>query len=140
MCLLIDQPPAVQHRLLHGGDQEAAIGMHDDAEMRALPFELFGFGLRCVGKPQRGAVIVRDGEPETFRQEGEPAHRRRRLEGAKLLRLYEGRFTGRPGDSAIGTNRDMIDPAVLRVGRYGAAFAADVGLDNFAVVAARDDD
>jgi hypothetical protein len=34
----------------------------------------------------------------------------------------------------------MIDPAVLWVGGNGAARAADIGLHDFAVVAARDDD
>ena len=41
----VGEPPAVQHRLLHGGDEEFAVRAEGDAEMRALPFELLGCAL-----------------------------------------------------------------------------------------------
>ena len=137
--LAVGKPPAVQHRLLHGGDEKAAVGAHGGAEMRALPFELFRRGLRRVGKPQRGAVVMRDGKPKALRQEGEPADGRRRFEFAQLLGLHEGRLAGRPGDRAVGRQRDMIDPAMFRIGRERAGLALRVGRDHAAVVAAADD-
>ena len=115
--LAVDQPPAVQHRLLHGGDEEAAVRADRGAEMRALPFELFRRRPRGVGKPQRGAVVVRDRQPKALRQESEPADGRRRFEFAQLLGLHERRLAGRPGDRAVGSERDVIDPAMLGVGR-----------------------
>ena len=58
-------------------------GLKVDVEVRALPFEHFGRGLR-VRKPQRHAVVVRDREPEALRREGQPADRRRHLDRARL--------------------------------------------------------
>src|SRR5664279_10996 len=57
--LALGQPPAVQHRLLHGGDQEFAVRAERRAEMRALPFQRFRLS-RGIGKPKRGAVVMRD--------------------------------------------------------------------------------
>ena len=34
--------------------------------MRALPLELFRRGLRCIREPERGAVVVRDGEAKAL--------------------------------------------------------------------------
>ena len=115
--LAVGEPPAVQRRLLHGGDQEAPVGTEGDGEMRALPLQRLGRGLG-VRKPQRRAVVVRDREPEALRREGEPADGRGRRR-ALLLALagaHEGVLAGRPGDRAGGPDRDVIDPAALGVG------------------------
>ena len=53
--------------------------------------------------------------------------------------LHERRLAGRPGDRPVRPERDMIDPAVLCVGRQRAAFAIRIGLDHLAIVAAADD-
>ena len=45
----------------------------------------------------------------------------------------------RPGDRAVGTERDLIDPALLVVGGEHAMLAVGVGRDELAVVAAGDD-
>ncbi len=50
---------------------------------------------------------------------------------------HECRLAGRPGDRAVRTERDMIDPASLGVGRQHPA-RADVGRHHLAVVAAAD--
>ena len=41
MCLVVGQPPAMQRRLVHRGDQELVVGAEGDAEMRARPFQKF---------------------------------------------------------------------------------------------------
>ena len=78
--LAVGEPPAVQRRLLHGGDQESSVGADGDAEMRALPFERLGRRLCAFGKPERHAVVMRDREPKALRREGEPADGRGHLE------------------------------------------------------------
>ncbi len=83
---------------------------------------------------------MRDGEPKAFRQENEPADARGRLELPRLLvlvfaRLHEGGLAGRPGDGAVGTKRDLVDPAMFRIGPKRLALALGIGRDHFAVVA-----
>ena len=137
--LAVDQPPAVQHRLLHGGDEKLAVGADGGAEMRALPFEPLRLGLRRVWEPQCRAIVMGQREPKSFRQEGEAADRRGRFEFAQLLAMDVGRFAGRPCDRAVRPQRDMIDPATLGVCRQRAAFAFGIGGDYFAVIATADD-
>ena len=114
----VDDAPAVQRRLLHGGDQELAVRAEGDVVVRALPLQHLGRGLR-VRKPQRHAVVVGDGEPQPLGREGKPADGRGHVERARLALagLHEGRLAGRPGDRAVRTERDVIDPAALGVGR-----------------------
>src|SRR5580698_2834004 len=137
--LAVGETPAVQHRLLHRGYQKAPVGMHRHAEMRTLPLELLRLGLWRVGEPERRAVVMRDGKPEAFGQEGQSAGGRRCLKGAEFLGLYEYGFASRPGDRAVGAKRDTIDPSSLGIGGKRAALATDISLNDFAVVAARDD-
>src|SRR5438874_1272437 len=40
--LAIDEPPAMERRLLHGGDKEAPVGTENGGEMRAFPSEPLG--------------------------------------------------------------------------------------------------
>ena len=107
--------------------------------MRPLPFQEFRRCLLGVRKPERGAVVVGDRKPEAFRQEGQAADGRRRLEFARLLGLHERGLAGRPGDGALGPKRDMIDPAMLRVSGDDLGFTLGIGRDHLAVVAAGDD-
>ena len=69
---------------------------------------------------------MRDREPKALRQKGEPADGRRRIDLAQLLRLDESSLPRRPGDGAVGPQRDMIDPATFRVGRECLAVASDI--------------
>ena len=88
---------------------------------------------------------MRDGEAETFGQEGQPADRRRRLELPRFLAfvlsagLHERGLAGRPGDRAVRPERDLIDPAALWIGGKRLAFALGIGRDQLAVVTAGDD-
>src|SRR5271157_1636934 len=107
--------------------------------MRALPFELFRRRLRRVGKPQRGAVVMGDGEPETLRQKSEAGNGGGRYEFAERFGLHEGRLAGGPGDEPVGPDRDVVDPAMLWIGGERAGFALCIGGDDLAVVAATDD-
>ena len=61
---------------------------------------------------------MRDGEPKALRREGQPGDGRRRLERARLALAGEHMrgLAGRPGDRAVGPERDLIDPAFLVVG------------------------
>ena len=45
-------------------------------------FEPFGRRLLGIRKPQRDAIVVRDGEAKAFRRQGEPAHGRNHVERA----------------------------------------------------------
>ncbi len=88
---------------------------------------------------------MRDGEAETFGQEGQPADGRRRLELPRLLAfvfsagLHERSLAGRPGDRAVRPERDLVDPSALRIGGERLAFALGIGRDQLAVVTAGDD-
>ena len=104
-----------------------------------LPFEPFRRRLRRIRKPQRRPVVVRDREPKALWQKGEAADGRGCLEFAQVLRLREGRLAGRPGDGAVRAERDVIDPAPLRVSGERAALAYGIRLHHFAIVAAADD-
>ena len=109
---------------------------------RCEPFHSRNSGVACwrIRKPERGAVVVRDREPEAFRQEGEAADGRGRLEFAQSPCACANAVL--PADQAtapLGPERDMIDPAMLRVGGESSALALGIGRDHFAVVAAADD-
>ena len=81
-----------------------------------------------------------DGEAKALGQEGKPADGRRRLELPRLfLCLHEGGLAGRPGHRLVRPERDMIDPAVLGIGRQRVTFALQVGCDHLAVVATGED-
>ena len=79
--LAVGKPPAVQHRLLHGGDEKAAVGTEQHAEMRALPGKLLRFGLR-IGKPKRDAIVIGDRQTQPLARKRKAADRRRRLKHA----------------------------------------------------------
>ena len=139
--LTVGDAPAVQHRLLHGGDQEFAVRAKGDAQMRALPDQRLRLGAGRVGKPERGAVVMRDRKPKTFRRKGEPRDCGSCIERPHLAfrRPHEGGLAGRPGDGAVGPERDVIDPAFLLVGRDNGVLAGLLGRNDLAVVAAGDD-
>src|ERR1019366_8530504 len=139
--LCVGDAPAMQRGLLHGGDDEFAVGTDGDAEMRALPFEILRGRTGRIGKPERGAVVVRDGETKAFRRESKPRHRRWRFERAQraLFSANEGGLARRPGDGAIGPERHLIDPAPLVVGGDNLVLAVGIGGDQLAVVAAGND-
>src|ERR1700741_1009479 len=110
----------MQHRLLHGGHQEAAVGAYLRAKMRALPFELLRRGAGRIGKPERSAVVMGDREAKTLGEESEPANGRWRLEralflGRWLVRLAVGFFglhigdlAGGPGDCTLRTGTHLL--------------------------------
>src|SRR5262249_13527804 len=62
----VGQPPAVEHRLLHAGDEKFSIGADRDPEVRALPLKPLRLCIR-IGKPKCRAVIMSDGETEALR-------------------------------------------------------------------------
>jgi hypothetical protein len=84
---------------------------------------------------------VRDGDAKAFREEGKARHRRRQIEAAQLA--FAGAdmrgLAGRPGDGAIRTDRDLIDPALPVIGGQNLERSVPVGGDQQAVVAAGDD-
>ena len=49
--LAVDEPPAMQHRLLHGRHKEPTVGADGHTEMRALPIQDFRLSLG-IGKPE----------------------------------------------------------------------------------------
>src|ERR1700733_1180700 len=137
--LAVSDAPAMQHWLLHGGDQKAPVGTDGGAEVRALPFEEFRGGRRRVRKPERSAVVMGDGKPETLGQESKCADGGGCLKLAQRLSLHERRLAGGPSDRPIRSERDVIDPAAFRVGGDRADFTCGAGRHDFAVVAAADD-
>ena len=114
--LAVDEAPAVQRRLLHGGDQELAVRADGRAEMRALPFELSGVALR-VRKPERDAVVVGDREPKALRRERQSADGRGRLE--RCARARPCRSARRP---ACRPTRRPRRPARARHDRSSGAW------------------
>ncbi len=112
--LAVGDAPAVQRRLLHHGDHEAAVRADGDAEMRALPFELLRGGAGGVGKPERAAVVMRDGQAEAFRRKRQPGDRRGRFECALLAFAGEHMrgLAGRPGDRAVRRRAPPDRPSV----------------------------
>src|SRR5580704_5996637 len=137
--LAVGEPPAVKHRLLHGGYQKTAVGTDGGAEMRPLPFKFFRRGLRCIREPKRGAVVMGDGKAEAFWQEGQSADGRRSFELAQLLGLHESGLAGRPGNGSVWSKCEMIDPAMFCIGGERAHLALYVRRNDFAVIAASDD-
>src|SRR5690349_6678054 len=101
--LAVGEAPAMQHRLLHRGDDEAAVRARRNAEMRALPLEFLRVRAGGVGKPKRAAVVMRDSEPEAFRRKSQTCDGRGRLVVASLALLGEHvrGLTGRPGHRAL---------------------------------------
>ena len=95
-------------------------GLKVDGEMRALPFEPLRRGAWRVGKPERDAVVMRDREPQALwarRRARATVDGASRLRGSPLpVRTMRG-LAGRPGDRAVGAERDLVDPALLGVGR-----------------------
>ena len=137
---VVGEPPAMQRRLVHRGDQEFVVGAEGDGEMRAGPFQKFRLR-RHVGKPQRHAVVMRDRHAQAFRRERQPADGRGRIEGflLALAAADERRLARRPRHRAIGMQRDIVDPAPLGVGREHRDLALGVERDDLAVIAAGDD-
>ena len=137
----VGEPPAVQRRLLHRGDEEAAVRAEHHVEMRALPGEHLGRGSARSGTR---ASRRRNARPRARRPFGENASPPA-LDGRSsdlLLALggaHEGLLAGRPGDRAVRAERDAIDPAMLGVGGKRFAFALRVGRHDLAVVAAGED-
>ena len=122
--LAIGQAPAVQRRLLHGRDHEPPVRAHERGEMRAFPFQRLGRALR-VREPERDAVVMRDGEANTFRGERQSADGRWHLEHAlgTLAAARKRLLARRPRDRAVRADRHMVDPAALAVGGHHRAVA-----------------
>ena len=136
------QAPAVQRRLLHRRDQKFAVGTDRDADDASPSIRALLGASAAIGKPQRHAVVMRDGEAESLRQEGEaadastaPRARARRPCPTARRRTCRPTMRRRRRD-----RRDMVDPAPLRVARQTAVSPpTDVGRDHLAVVAAGED-
>ena len=125
---------------MHRGDEELVVGAEADSEMRSRPFQPFR-RRRHVGKPQRHAVVMRDRQPQSFRRESQTAD-----SGFHLVRLLlalggadERRLAHRPRHRAIAVQRNVVDPAVLGIGRQRGDVAVPRDLHQLAVVAAGDD-
>src|SRR5262245_21116899 len=73
--LAIRQSPAVQHRLLHAGDQESAVRADRNAKVRALPFKALGRRTGGVGKPECCTVVVRNRQTKPLRCKAQAGHR-----------------------------------------------------------------
>ena len=108
---------------------------------RCEPFHASALGFAPgVRKPERGAVVMRDGEAKALRRESQSADGRgqvERLFGA-LAGAHEGLLAGRPGERTAGADRHVIDPPALAVGRNHLAFALRVARHHLAVIAAGD--
>ena len=130
----------MQGRLLHGGDEEASVRTHDRAEMRASPFELLRIALG-LGKPERDAIVVRDGEAESVRRESQTADRGRHFERAlgALSGPRKCLFSCRPRHRFVRSGRHLIDPAASGVAGEKAARAVRSTGHDLAVIAAGDD-
>ena len=117
---LVDDPPAMERRFLHGCHDEATVGRHRDVEVATLPFIEIGRGRR-VREPQRDAVVMGDRKPIPLGREGEAAHARGGAEAFHLALVVAriGRLSRRPGDRARGTERDGVDPGACRVCKLG---------------------
>ena len=126
----VGEAPAVQRRLLHGGDEELPSGLNITS--RCEPFQASISGAACAfGKPQRHAAVVRDREPQALRREREPADARRQVE----------RFRSRPWRCARtpACRRDQATapsgPSATRSIQRCLASVASVSLSPFASVA-----
>ena len=104
------------------------------------PFQASISGLASgVGKPERGAAIMGDREPQALGRKGKPADAGGEIERAvALLGADEGGLADRPGERAIGAKRHMIDPFA---GGFGKDFriAVGAGRHQLAVVAGREE-
>src|ERR1051326_1289750 len=105
--------------------------------MRAFPLEPLGLG-GGFGKPETRAVVVGDREAHALGREGEPADRRDHLDAARFpgAGARERVLARRPADRAVRAERDVIDPAVLRVLPDYVGLAGRIDRHDFAVVAA----
>ena len=132
------QAPAVQGVLLHRGDDEAPVRRPGDVEMRALPIEDLGRPLH-VREPERGAVVMRQGEPVALRREGEPAHGRGRREGlfAALFVARRDALADRKGEAAARVQGERVDPAFCLGEGFRRAVRSCRG--DTAIIAAGDD-
>ena len=81
---------------------------------------------------------MRDRKPQAFWRERQPADGRWYLEGFILgvAAADERCLADRPRQRAIGMQRDIIDPAPLRIGRKQRHLAFFVQCDELAVIAA----
>src|SRR5690606_34438227 len=87
-----------------------------DAEVRALPLELFGLRIG-IREPEADGIVMGDGEAVAFRCERQALGRRRRLEVAQAaLAVARGdTLAGTPGEGAVAAGDDRVDPAALLV-------------------------
>ena len=138
--LAIGEPPAVQCRLLHGGDHEAPVGAHHGGEMGALPRQSFRFALR-IGEPQRDAVVMGNRKAQALRPEGQTADRRRQRERAlgASAGAHECVSPRRPRQGARGTDCHVIDPTTVGVCANRGAVSLRVSCHHLAVVTTGDD-
>ncbi len=83
-------------------------------EMRALPIEQFGRRIG-IGKPERRAIIMSDGETVAFRREGEAAHGGRRGKSLQpAVRIAGEDLLGAgPSERAILARGERIDPFAI---------------------------
>src|SRR5262249_57415976 len=83
-------------------------------------------------------VVVADGDAKALGSKRQPADARGGLELAHLALAvaHASLLAGRPCHGAVGPERDMIDPALLRVGRDRGARAVAARRHDRAVVAA----
>src|SRR6202011_2784709 len=120
--------------------EEPADGVEAHERTRSLPLEPLGIG-GGFGKPEARAVVVGDGETHALGREGKPTDRRGYFDAARLAGAgaREGVLAGRPGNRTVRAERDVIDPAALRVLPDHARLAGRVERDDLAVVAAGDE-
>src|SRR5690242_11689333 len=109
--------------------------------MGSLPLKMLRRSARSVREPERRAIVVCDCQAETFRHEHQAGDGRRRVEAAQLAFLGSrvGSLAGRPRDRTVRPKRHLIDPALLLVGCGLMMPAVSGGLNDLAVIAARDD-
>ena len=141
MCRVVGQPPAVQRRLVHRGDEKLVVRAEHDAEMRAGPFQEFRLR-RHVGKPQRHAVVMRDREPQALRRERQPADGRGHVEAIFPRPCRSRTKAVLPADHATAPSGCSATLSIQRrfgIGREHRDLALGVERDDLAVVAARDD-
>jgi hypothetical protein len=117
--LAVNELPAVQRVLLHGGDHEGAVGRKGNGCVCACPFELDRLALGGR-EMQRHAVVAGNPDAHAFRRESDA------FDGARMLEL--SCFAVRETD--VGTAPDGEGDCTLRSGRdAGHPLATDLGQD-----------
>src|SRR6478735_3956982 len=83
---------------------------------------------------------MRDRDAEPLRRKGEATDGRGRIEGffLRLAAAHERSLAGRPGEGAVGMQRNAVDPAALGISRENRGLALGVECNDLAVVAAGD--